>query len=331
MSTLKSLTRRVATLAMVVGLSSGAALAQVSGAVAVDGSSTVFPISEKIASEFKSEAPDVRVTIGVSGTGGGFKRFAKGETDVSNASRPIKKEEAEAAAAAGVEFIELPVAYDGLSVVVNKSNTFVDQLTVDQLKKIFLDGGAKTWKELNPAWPDAPIKVYSPGTDSGTFDYMKEVVTSGNKDAKMRADMQVSEDDNVLVTGVTGDQNAVGYFGSAYYFENADKLRSVPVVNKAGKAVSPTPETIKDGTYNPLSRPLFIYVNKASMNKPQVAKFVQFYLDEAADAADAVGYVALPDEVYDRAEANLKSGRSGSQYLGADGKHKEGAVTDIYK
>ena len=327
---MKKLVRGVASLAVVLGMS-GIAVAQDGGAVVVDGSSTVYPIGEHIAAEFRKVDPSIRVTIAVSGTGGGFKRFTNGETDISHASRPIKKEEADAAQSNGVEFIEIPIAYDGLSVVVNKSNTFIDKLTVEQLARIYLEGGAKTWKEINPSWPDLPLRIYSPGTDSGTFDYMKEVLTSKDKNAKFRADMQVSEDDNVLVTGVAGDQGGVGYFGSAYYFENKDKLRAVPIVNKKGEAIEPTPETIMDGTYNPLSRPLFIYVNKASLNKPAVRKFVEFYLDNAGDAAGAVGYVALPDELYDRAEANLKDLKVGTQYLTTDGKHKEGALADIYK
>lgn len=322
--------------ALVVAFGVGGAAGQVQGqnlqgTVTVDGSSTVYPITEGIAEEFGKDNPNVRVTVGISGTGGGFKRFARGETDISNASRPIKKEEAEQAQANGVEFIEVPVAYDGLSVVVNKSNAFADKLTVDQLKKIFTEGGARTWRDLDPSWPEQPIKVFSPGTDSGTFDYMREVVTHGDKSGKMRSDMQVSEDDNVLVTGVSGDPAAIGYFGSAYYFENRDKLRAVPIVNKQGQAVEPAPETIQDGSYNPLSRPLFIYINKKSLSKPEVKAFVEFYLENSGDIAREVGYVALPDEIYDRAEANIKAGRTGTQYLDEQGKPKEGAVTDIYR
>jgi phosphate transport system substrate-binding protein len=319
-----------AALVAVVGIAGTAMGQNLSGKVEVDGSSTVYPITEGIAEEFGKENQNVRVTVGISGTGGGFKRFAKGETDISDASRPIKKEEAEAAKANGVEFIEIPVAYDGLSIVVNKSNSFVDKLTVDDLRKIYLEGGAKTWKEINPAWPDMPIKIYSPGTDSGTFDYMKEVLIK-EKGQAFRSDMQVSEDDNVLVTGVSGDQGGIGYFGSAYYFENKDKLRAVPVVNKKGEAVEPAPETIMNGSYNPLSRPLFIYVNKKSLSRPEVKSFVEFFLDNAGDISNEVGYVALPDELYDRAEKNTKAGKTGSQYLGEDGKHKEGALADIYK
>ncbi len=257
MQSIRSLFRSLALGTTIIAATGTLALGQLTGAVNLDGSSTVYPIAEKIAGDFTKENPNVKVTVKRSGTGGGFKVFTKGETDVSNASRPIKKEEHDAAAAAGVSYIEIPVAYDGLSVVVNKSNSFVDQLTVDQLKKIFLEGGVKTWKELNPAWPDLAIKVFSPGTDSGTFDYMKEIVTGGKKEVALRKDMELSEDDNVLVRGVEGETGSIGYFGSAYYFANRAELRAIPIVNKAGKAVLPSLESIKDGSYNPLSPPLF--------------------------------------------------------------------------
>lgn len=323
---------RLATMSfLAVSLAVSAAHAQLRGTISIDGSSTVYPITEGVAEEFSKKNPQAKVTVGVSGTGGGFKRFTKGETDISNASRPIKKEEVEAAKANNVEFIELPIAYDGLSVVVNKSNSFVKQITVDELKKIYLDGGIKSWKELNSSYPDVALKIFSPGTDSGTFDYMKEVLTHGDKNAKVRSDMQVSEDDNVLVTGVEGEAGAVGYFGSAYFFENKDKLRALPVVNKQGKPVEPTPETIRDGTYNPMSRPLFIYVNKKSLEKPEVKAFVEYYLDKAGDMADQVGYVELPDEMYDRVEKHLKAGTPGTQFLTDDGKPKEAPLAEIYK
>lgn len=323
---------RLATMSFVaVSLAVSAAHAQLRGTISVDGSSTVYPITEGVAEEFSKKNPQAKVTVGISGTGGGFKRFARGETDVSNASRPIKQEEVDVAKANGVEFIELPIAYDGLSVVVNKSNGFLTQLTVDELKKIYLDGGIKSWKELNSSYPDVQLKIFSPGTDSGTFDYMREILTHGDKSARVRSDMQVSEDDNVLVTGVVGEAGAIGYFGSAYYFENKDKLRAVPVVNKSGKVIEPTQETIRDGTYNPLSRPLFIYVNKKSLTKPEVRAFVEFYIDNAGEIADEVGYVKLPDELYDRVENNLKNQKTGTQFLTEDGKNKEGALADIFQ
>ena len=316
---------------LALSLAAGVAHAQLRGTISIDGSSTVYPITEGVAEEFSKKNPQVKVTVGISGTGGGFKRFTKGETDISDASRPIKKEEADAAKANGVEYVELPIAYDGISVVVNKANSFVTQVTVDELKKIYLDGGIKSWKELNSAYPDVPLKIFSPGTDSGTFDYMKEVLTHGAKDGKVRADMQVSEDDNVLVTGVEGEAGAVGYFGSAYYFENKAKLRALPIVNKQGKPVEPSPESIRDGSYNPMSRPLFIYVNTKSLDKPEVRALVEFYLDKAGDMANQVGYVELPDEMYDRVEKHLKAGTVGTQFMADDGKPKDAPLADIYK
>jgi phosphate transport system substrate-binding protein len=244
------------------------------GAVKIDGSSTVYPITEAVAEEFKRVAPDVRVTVGISGTGGGFKKFTVGETDISDASRPIKKSEHDLAATNKIDYIELPIAYDGLSIVVNKGNYWVDTLTLDEIKKIYLDsaGKAKTWKDVRAGWPDREIKVYGPGTDSGTFDYFKEVI-AGDK-GSIRGDMSVSEDDNVLVKGVAGDEGAIGFFGCAYYFENKDKLKVVPVVNpKTEKAVEPTPTTIEDGSYAPFSRPLFIYVSTKSAERPEVQAF----------------------------------------------------------
>lgn len=324
---------RITTLAAGIFAFAGIALPvsaqKLSGTIAIDGSSTVYPITEAVAEEFQKDHRDVRITVGVSGTGGGFKRFAAGETDLSDASRPIKKAEMEAAQSAGVEFIELPVAYDGLTIVVNPANTFVDQLTVDQIKAIFLAGkAAKTWRDVNPAWPAEPIKIFSPGTDSGTFDYFKEVVAG--KDGSIRSDMSVSEDDNVLVTGVAGDEHAIGFFGYAYYEENKDKLRPIPIVNDEGQSVEPTPTTIENGTYNPFSRPLFIYVNKKSANRPEVKEFVEFYLEEAADLSAEVGYVPLPKDLYDIAEANFRKNAAGTQFLDESGEDVHGALADVY-
>lgn len=309
----------------------GVAQAQnLSGSIKIDGSSTVYPITEAVAEEFKSVAPNVNVTVGISGTGGGFKKFTVGETDISDASRPIKKEEHAKAGESKIEYIELPVAYDGLTIVVHPSNTWVDNLTVDEIKKIFVDGAyAKTWKDVRPTWPDQPIKIYAPGTDSGTFDYFKEVV-AGEKGA-IRGDMSVSEDDNVLVTGVAGDKNSIGFFGCAYYFENQGKVKAVAVVNKKGAAVVPTAETIESGTYEPFSRPLFIYVSKRASGRPEVKSFVEFYLKHAPDLVKEVGYVPLPKAVYDRAKANFSSGRTGTQFLDASGEKVSGPVTTVYK
>jgi phosphate transport system substrate-binding protein len=303
----------------------------VKGAVRIDGSSTVYPIAEAIAEEFSEAAPGVNVTVGMSGTGGGFKRFGAGETDASNASRPIKPAEADACKAKGIEFVELPIAYDGLTIVVHKDNTWAKQLTVEQIKKAFgAEGSAKTWKDLDPSWPDEPLKVYSPGTDSGTFDYFKEVTVG--KDGKIRSDISVSEDDNVLVRGVEGDKNAIGFFGYAYYQENKAKLRAIPVVNpKTKAAVLPSPKTIEDGSYAPYSRPLFIYVSKASLEKPAVAAYAAFAIDEGGELADEVGYVRLPAAMYDRARANLAARKCGTQMIDGEGHERHGALADLYK
>lgn len=307
---------------------SAAGQGNLTGAVRIDGSSTVYPITEAVAEEFADVAPRVRVTVGISGTGGGFKRFVLGETDVSDASRPIKPKEAEAAAANGIEYIEIPVAYDGLSIVVNNENYWVDSLTVDELKKIYLErGAAKLWSDVRPEWPSTPIRVYAPGTDSGTFDYFKEVVASGGE--SIRADMSVSEDDNVLVTGVAGDPSAIGFFGCAYYFENKSRLKVVPIHN-GKEPVTPIAETIESGEYAPFSRPLFIYVNKKSADRPEVRAFIQFYLNNAARLSDEVGYVRLPQSVYEIAKRKFQNREIGTVYL-KDGKEVHGAVTKVYQ
>ena len=312
------------------GDSTTAVNTELSGNIEIDGSSTVFPISEAAAAKFKKQYTNVNISVGQSGTGGGFKRFTKGETDISDASRPIKAKEFNACKESSVEFIELPVAYDGLTIVVNKKNTFLKEITVDQLKKIFLDAGAaKTWKEVDDSWPDKKIKIFAPGTDSGTFDYFKEVVAG--KTGSIRGDMSTSEDDHVLVNGVAGDEFALGFFGAAYYFQNKDKLNAVAVINKAGESILPSDETIENGTYNPFSRPLFIYMNKASMNKAQVSKFVEFYIENAADFAKQVGYVPLPQDVYDAAKDRFLDEETGTHYLNAEMEKRSGPVTEVYK
>jgi phosphate transport system substrate-binding protein len=305
-------------------------LSSMKGSIKIDGSSTVYPITEAVAEEFKQVARNVRVTVGISGTGGGFKKFTVGETDISDASRPIKKTEVDLAKQNSIEFIELPVAYDGLSIVVNKANYWVDHLTLDEIKKIFVEGGgAKSWKDLRADWPDRAIKIYAPGTDSGTFDYFKEVV-AGERGA-IRSDMSVSEDDNVLVKGVAGDDAAIGFFGCAYYFENKDKLKIVPIVNpKTNQPVEPTPVTIEDGSYAPFSRPLFIYVSAKAAERPEVQAFVDFYLKNVPQLAGDVGYVRLPQAVYNKAASNFKTRKTGTQFLNDKGESVHGPVTKIY-
>ena len=311
------------------GPQDSADLSKLKGAIKVDGSSTVYPITEAVAEEFNKVASKVRVTVGISGTGGGFKRFSAGEIDIADASRPIKKAESDGAAKSKVEYVELPVAYDGLTIVVNPKNTWCTSLTVDQVKKIYsASGGVKTWKDLDASWPEKPIKVYSPGTDSGTFDYFKEVTVG--KDGSIRSDMSVSEDDNVLVRGVSGDENAIGFFGCAYYFENKGKVKSIAIDNGKG-AVAPTTETIENGTYAPFSRPLFIYVNKASAEKPEVAAFVDFYLKNTAELAAEVGFVRLPEAISAKVAANWSKRRTGTQFTTPEGETVTGSLTQIYE
>lgn len=321
----------MASVCAVAGVATAGDLADLRGQVRVDGSSTVYPITEAVAEAFAEAAPNIRVTVGVSGTGGGFKRFAKNETDISDASRPIKAKEQKLCDEANVKFIEIPVAYDGLTIVTNPKNSWATTMTVDQLKQIFLsDSAAKTWNEINPEWPNMPIKIYAPGTDSGTFDYFKEVI-AGKKGA-IRSDMSVSEDDNVLVNGVAGETGAIGFFGAAYYFENKDKLQACKIINPGtGKAVLPTAKTIENGSYAPFSRPLFIYVNARSARNPVTKAFVNYYLDHAGEMATLVGYVPLPKAMYARAESNWKAGKTGTQFLDGSGEKVRGALAQVYQ
>lgn len=271
--------------------------ANISGEIKIDGSSTVFPITEAVAEEFRGSYPDVRVTVGVSGTGGGFKKFVAKEIDINDASRSIKDKEINAAQENAVEYEELAVAFDGISVVVNKNNTWVEDLTVEELEKIWApDSTVNTWQDVRPEWPAEEIKLYAPGTDSGTFDYFTEEING--KSGAIRPDFTPSEDDNVLVRGIAGDKNALGFFGFAYYLENADKIKIIKIDNGNG-AIEPTFETIKDGSYAPLSRPLFMYVNKESVQRAEVKEFIKFYLNEGRQLVPEVGYVALPDADYE--------------------------------
>jgi phosphate transport system substrate-binding protein len=310
----------VATVVATVALAVPVVQSQGTKTVKIDGSSTVFPITEAVAEDFQAmKKGSVRVTVGVSGTGGGFEKFcsnnASVRTDISNASRPIKKEEMDACKASGVEFIELPIAYDALTVVVNKANTKVNQLTVAELQKMWSknsqNSGIKNWNQINSSFPATAFKLYGPGLDSGTYDYFKEVIIG--KDNDIRNDFTPSEDDNVLVQGVAREANGLGYFGFAYYEENQDKLKAVAIVNpKTGKAVLPSAAHVNDGSYAPLSRPIYIYVNKASANKAEVKDFVDFYLKNAAKLSAEVGYVALPAADYTKAQtrfANRQLGR----------------------
>jgi phosphate transport system substrate-binding protein len=267
-----------------------------SSEILIDGSSTVFPISQAVAEEFRVDRPEVQIPVGISGTGGGFKRFVEGEIDIADASRPIKDSESAQAAANGVEFTEFTIAYDGLSIVINKSNDFATCLTVAELKQIWEPGSSvDNWNEVRSEFPDKPLRLYGPDTDSGTFDYFTAAIN--DKEDASRADYTASSDDNVLVQGVSGDQGAMGYFGFAYYTENSEILNVVSVDSGDG-CVGPSVTTINDGSYAPLSRPMFIYVNNASLERTEVRDFIEYYMNNAAELAEEVGYVGLSEADY---------------------------------
>lgn len=283
-------------LAVACGRSAGTgASGSLTGTINADGSSTVFPVTQAIAEEWQAEAPNVNVSVGTSGTGGGFEKFCAGETDISDASRPIKEEEASVCQQNGVEYVELTVAIDGLSVLVNPENDFVSCLTVDELKKVWEpNSSVNNWKDVRAGFPDRPLTLYGPGTDSGTFDYFTDEIVG--EEGASRSDYTASEDDNVLVRGIAGDENALGYFGFAYYEQNQDKLKVVEVDGGEG-CVEPTRSTIESGDYAPLSRPLFIYVSKESAAREELAAFVTFYLGTVNDILADVGYIEVPEEL----------------------------------
>jgi phosphate transport system substrate-binding protein len=287
------------------------------GSVRVDGSSTVLPISEALAEEFRNVERNVDVRVAASGTGGGFKKFANGEIDITGASRAIEPSEVEAAKANGVEFVEIPVAFDGITVVINQNNTFVDHLTVDELRRIWEPNSTvKTWADVRQGWPSQPIKLYGAGTDSGTFDYFTKAIVG--KEKSSRTDYQASENDNVLVQGVVGDENSLGYFGYAYFEENRTRLKAVPIMHE-GRAVSPSQETIADGTYQPLSRPLFYYINRKSLEENTgVQAFVRYVLGEGRELLDEVGYVRLPEEAYTLSLDRVQNRIPGTVFHGAE-------------
>ena len=278
-----------------------------SGAVTADGSSTVFPIAQAAAEEFRAEHGDVEVSVGTSGSGGGFEKFCKGETDISNASRAIEDDEIAACKDNGVEYVELEVATDGLSVVVNPENDFVDCLTLDQLKQIWEPKSkVKNWSDVDSDFPDQELSLYGPGTDSGTFDYFTDAVNG--EEGASRSDYTASEDDNVLVQGIAGDEGALGYFGYGYVVENEGKVRALEVDGGDG-CVAPTKETIEDGSYAPLSRPLFVYVSKQGAEKEQVAAFVDFLLEDGTALVGDVGFIELPQDKLDASIAAWKEFR----------------------
>jgi phosphate transport system substrate-binding protein len=304
----------VALLLGVLGIIPKSVKAQV---VQIDGSSTVFPVTEAVAEEFqKAKKGKVKVTVGIAGTGGGFKKFCRGETDISDASRPILRQEMQTCKNAGIEYFELPIAYDALTVMVNPKNDWVKALTVPDLKKMWepsAQGKVSNWNQVRSEWPNAPLKLFGPGADSGTFDYFTEAIVGKAKSS--RGDFTASEDDNVLVQGIANDRNALGYFGFAYYVENQNKLKAVPIDGGKGP-VTPSAKTVEDGTYQPLSRPIFIYVSKKSMDKPEVREFVEFYLKNAPTLVKQVKYVPLPQNVYSTGAEHLKKGKIGTVFGG---------------
>ncbi len=305
--------------AVASGCTGGENVLGLGGSVTIDGSSTVFPISEAVAEEFVRSNSKVRVTVGLSGTGGGFSKFCSGEIDISDASRPISASEMEACAARGISFIELPVAYDALSIVANPKNDWVTCITIEELKKMWelaAQGNVRSWAQVNPAWSaGGNLKLYGPGTDSGTFDYFTERVNGKTKDS--RADYTPSEDDNVLVQGVAGDRGALGYFGLAFLQQNEGRVKGLEVDGGKG-CIEPTPANVETGTY-PLSRPLFIYVRKDAAERPEVRAFVDFYLENAAFLATDVGYIRFPEPFYTRIKAHWESGTTGTIFAGETG------------
>jgi phosphate transport system substrate-binding protein len=305
----------------------GPASAELTGEVEVAGSSTVYPISTFVGEQFTKAYPQVSVNIQKIGSGGGFKQFVVGNTDASNASRVIKASEIEAAASNGIEFIETLVAYDGLSVIINKSNDWAQELTVDQLKTIFdASSSAKSWNDVDPSFPDVPLKIYIPGETSGTFSYFQEEIVGD--DGELRG-TPVGENDNLTIAGVADDRGAIGFLGYAYYVQNKGKVDSVAIKNKDGEFTKPTSESIESGTYNPLSRPLFIYWNVESLNKPEVAALAEFTIDVAPTAAEEVGYVRLPEWVYDSMMDRLADKTTGSIYYDDDLNSRKGTLKQL--
>jgi phosphate transport system substrate-binding protein len=287
--------------------------------VQVDGSSTVFPITEAMAEEFQNANPGHRVTIGVSGTGGGFKKLCAGEVAIAGASRPIKKPEIEACARAGVEFIELPIAYDGLVIAVNPTNDWAESMTIAELKSVWspeAQGNIERWSQVRPGWPDSPLRLFGAGVDSGTYDYFTQAVVG--KEHTSRGDYTSSEDDNVLVKGVAGDKQALGFFGYAYYKSNPQRMKAVAIDDgnpaNGNGPIMPTPDSVRDGTYQPLSRPIFIYVARPEADRPEVIAFVEFYMTHGALLVDEVGYIPLPADAYARVKARFTRRATGSVF-----------------
>jgi phosphate transport system substrate-binding protein len=325
---MKSVKSHYHSAALAAALASAFSIGAAAQTVKIDGSSTVFPITEAVAEDFqKMKRGAVRVTVGISGTGGGFKKFCRGDTDISNASRPILKSEMADCRKNGIDYVELPVAYDALTVVVNPKNSFIKSMTVEELKRIWqpsAQGKVTHWNQVNPAWPNAEMKLFGAGSDSGTFDYFTEAIVGKAKSS--RGDFTASEDDNVLVQGVQRDVNALGYFGFAYYAENRDKLKAVPIVEKEGKpAVAPSMDAVINGSYQPLSRPIFVYVSAKSLQRPEVREFVEFYNRNAEKLTKEVKYVPLPAKAYAHNLETVSKNKLGTKF---GGENKVGLTID---
>jgi phosphate transport system substrate-binding protein len=311
---------KVLGVSVVAAAALGLATASQAQTVKIDGSSTVYPITEAVAEEFqKAKRGAIKVTVGISGTGGGFKKFCRGETDISNASRPITRKEMEDCKTAGVTYLEMPIAYDALTVVINPKNTWAKTMTVAELKKMWepaAQGKVTNWNQINPAFPNAPLKLFGAGADSGTFEYFTEAIVGKSKAS--RGDFTASEDDNVLVTGVSRDVNGIGYFGYAYYEANRGKLAAVSIVPGGGgkPAVAPSEQSVENGTYQPLSRPIFIYVNAKSASKPEVKEFVEYFNKNATQLVKEVKYVPLPGKAYTYNQETLGKMRLGTKFGG---------------
>lgn len=329
---------RLAALILIAATPLAFAASSLTGSIRAAGSSTVGPITEAIAEQFSEKHDQVRISVTINGTGGGFKKFLAGETDISNASRIIKPEEVERAIDNGIEFIEIPVAFDGITVCVNKANTWADALTVDQLRAIFEQGSTiESWQDINPSWPDVPLSIHMPGTDSGTFDYFDEQILDGDpvRSSSETVDVSVSENDNLLINAITGDRGAIGFFGCSYYFKNQELLRAVAIQTDANaEPVLPSPDTIESGAYKPLSRALFIYVNEQAAKRPEIREFVDFYLSEGPEIAEQVGYVSLPRAVNFMGRTRFNRAYTGSIFYerNQEGKleHVEGALLKLY-
>lgn len=307
--------------------SAGGTATQSSQVITADGSSTVYPVTEAVAEEFQRANPGTRVTVGISGTGGGFQKFCRDEIDISNASRPITPTEAAACAKAGVQYVELPVAYDGLAVVTHPSNTWANSMTVAELRKLWepaAQGKITRWNQIRADWPDREVHLFGAGVDSGTFDYFTEAIVG--KEDSSRGDYTSSEDDNVIVQGVAGDELSLGYFGFAYYEENKGKLKLVAIddgdeTNGQG-AITPSPETVTNGTYRPLSRPILVYPTLKALQRTEVQSFLDFYLTKGVPLVREVGYIPLADREYDLVRKRLAARNTGSMYEGTDSHSK---------